>query len=92
MTAKDVVEEEPVPVRFTPRFETRWSYEEFNRLPPFGPDSQGQAFGFTKAKSCRTEGERLSGSYRVAQLPRCARMGCTCRMPTVSSRPRRVSK
>ena len=62
------IEPEPVPIRFTPLFEARWSYEEFIRVMPFGADSEGQAYAYSKPS--RVDGERLSGSYRLVQFPR----------------------
>ncbi|HEV2027474.1 MAG TPA: hypothetical protein VGS16_02950 [Candidatus Dormibacteraeota bacterium] len=62
------IESEPVPVTFTPLFEARWSYEDFVRMMPFGPDSEGQAYAHSKLS--RVLGERLSGSYRTVQFPR----------------------
>ncbi len=62
------LESEPVQVRFTPLFEAHWSYENFVRLMPFGPDSEGQAYAY--AKPSQVIGERLSGSYRAVQFPR----------------------
>jgi hypothetical protein len=37
-------------------------------LMPFGPTSEGQAFGYSQ--SARIEGDRLSGAYRMVQYPR----------------------
>ena len=62
------IEPVPVPVRLTALFEARWSYEEFVRVMPFGPDSEGQAYAYSKPD--RVEGERLYGSYRLVQFPR----------------------
>ena len=62
------IEPEPVPVRLTPLFEARWSYDEFKRVMPFGPDSEGQAYAHARAG--QVDGERLSGSFRLAQYPR----------------------
>jgi hypothetical protein len=59
---------EPVPVILTPLFEARWSYEEFELVMPFGPDSEGQVYAFSKP--ARVDGERLSGAYRLTQFPR----------------------
>jgi hypothetical protein len=61
-------EQEPVPIRLTPLFEARWSYEGFVRVMPFGPESEGQAYAHSKP--ARVDGERLSGSYRLVQFPR----------------------
>jgi hypothetical protein len=63
------IEQEPVPIRLTPLFEARWSYEGFVRVMPFGPESEGQAYAHSKP--ARVDGERLSGSYRLVQFPRC---------------------
>ena len=59
---------QPVHVRLTSLFEARWSYADFVKVMPFGPDSEGQAFAYGPV--CRVEGERLSGSYRIVQYPR----------------------
>jgi hypothetical protein len=59
---------EPVPVHFTPLFEARWSYADFTRLMPFGPDSEGQAYAYSAPS--RVEGEALSGALRLTQFPR----------------------
>jgi hypothetical protein len=65
-----VVEQTPMPIRFTPLFEATWAYEEFKRVAPLGPDSDAQAYAFSKKEACRIEGEQLSGSYRIVQFPR----------------------
>jgi hypothetical protein len=68
MSGYNDVDPEPVPVTLTPLFEARWSYEEFERVMPFGPDSEGQAYAFSKP--ARVDGDRLSGAYRLIQFPR----------------------
>jgi hypothetical protein len=70
VNSASVVEQEPMPIQFTPLFEATWGYEEFTRVAPFGPNSEAQAFAFTAREGCRIEGERLSGSYRLVQFPR----------------------
>ncbi len=62
------IEVEPVPVGFTPLFDAYWSYQDFVRLMPFGPGSEGQAYAHSKPS--RVVGKRLSGSYRTVQFPR----------------------
>jgi hypothetical protein len=59
---------EPVPISLTPLFEARWSYEDFELVMPFGSDSEGQVYAFSRP--ARVEGDRLSGSYRLTQYPR----------------------
>ena len=68
MTGYREIGPEPVPVGLNPLFEARWSYEEFQRVMPFGPDSEGQAYAFSKP--ARVDGVRLSGTYRLTQFPR----------------------
>ena len=68
MSGYEDIEVEPVHVRLTPLFEARWSYEEFARVMPFGPDSEGQAYAYSRPS--RVDGERLSGSYHLVQFPR----------------------
>src|SRR6266446_4277350 len=68
MSGYEEIEPEPVQVRLTPLFEARWSYEDFARVMPFGPDSEGQAYAYSKPSS--VDGEHLSGSYRLVQFPR----------------------
>jgi hypothetical protein len=55
-------------VDFQPLFEARWSYDEFVKMMPLGPGTEGQAFAY--ATSGRVDGERLAGVYRVVQSPR----------------------
>jgi hypothetical protein len=62
------LESAPVQIRFTPLFEAHWSYENFVRLMPFGPDSEGQAYA--SSKPSHVTGNRLSGAYRTVQFPR----------------------
>jgi hypothetical protein len=68
MIGSNAAQLQPVPVRFTPLFEARWSYQEFIRVMPFGPSSEGQAMAYSGP--ARVEGERLSGAYRLTQFPR----------------------
>ncbi len=68
MSGYSDIEPEPVPVRLTPLFEARWSYEDFVRVMPFGPDSEGQAYAYSTPS--RVDGERLSGSLQFVQFPR----------------------
>ena len=68
MTGYKEIDPAPVPAILTPLFEARWSYEEFVRVMPFGPDSEGQAYAFSKP--ARVDGDRLSGEYRLTQFPR----------------------
>ena len=68
MGGNEEIEPKPVHVRLTPLFEARWSYEDFARVLPFGPDSEGQAYAYSQPS--RVDGERLSGSYRLVQFPR----------------------
>jgi hypothetical protein len=59
---------QPIPVRFTPLFEARWSYDEFVRLMPFGPEGEGQAYAYSTAG--RVSGGELSGTFEMMQYPR----------------------
>lgn len=59
---------QPVPARFTPLFEARWSYDEFVRLMPFGPEGEGQAYAYSTAG--RVSGGELSGTFEMMQYPR----------------------
>lgn len=68
MSGSNVSEPRPVSVKLIPLFEAQWSYEEFVKVMPFGPASEGQAFAYSE--SSHIEGERLSGSYRMVQFPR----------------------
>lgn len=68
MIGSNAAQLQRVPVRFTPLFEARWSYQEFIRVMPFGPSSEGQAMAYSGP--ARVEGGRLSGSYRLTQFPR----------------------
>ncbi len=68
MSDSNVSEPQPVSVELTPLFEAQWSYEEFIKVMPFGPASEGQAFAHSE--DSQIEGERLSGSYRMTQFPR----------------------
>jgi hypothetical protein len=65
-----VIEQQPIPIKFTPLFEANWEYEEFNRVAPFGADSELQAYAFTKKEGCTVHGPALSGNYRLVQFPR----------------------
>jgi hypothetical protein len=58
----------PVHVRLTPLFEASWSYDEFHRLMPFGPDGEGQALA--QSTTGRISGEALSGTFQMMQYPR----------------------
>lgn len=69
-TAAAGTEPAPIPIRFRPLFEASWEYERFTRLMPFGPDGEGQAYGYTTSGGCRVAGEVLSGSLRLVQFPR----------------------
>jgi hypothetical protein len=62
------IEPAPVPLRLMSLFEARWSYADFVRMMPFGPDSEGQAYAYSTPS--RVEGAHLSGSLRLVQLPR----------------------
>src|SRR5207302_5215478 len=42
------------PIKFTPLFEARWEYEEFNRVAPFGADSELRSEERRVGKECRS--------------------------------------
>lgn len=58
----------PVPVRLTALCEAQWSYDEFVRLMPLGPESEGQAYAY--ATTGRVTGAALNGTLQLTQYPR----------------------
>ncbi len=58
----------PITMALSPLFVARWSYRELERVMPFGPGSEGQAYGYSSPAHVR--GERVAGGLRLFQYPR----------------------
>lgn len=59
---------EAIPARLRALFDAQWSYDEFVRLTPLGPESEGQAYAYSTTG--QVAGDALSGSLELAQYPR----------------------
>src|SRR5690606_4114144 len=57
-----------IPARLRALFDAQWSYDEFVRLTPLGPESEGQAYAYSTTG--QVAGDALSGSLELAQYPR----------------------